>query len=131
MSSKSSRKRTVEKAEKAKARPLIVPNLNPRLVDLYKAPFTYDGISYIWDANKEMVADFRAFPNMTVADGRIRPRGWGRFQYMANGGAIHDAMERLVIETCKDFPTAPAFCVAALNALWEKEGDTSLLDRPS
>lgn len=87
-----------------------MPTKSMKLSELYRGPFTYDGISYIWDANREMVADFRS------ADKSIRPRGWGRFQYMPNGSRIHDAVESLIIQTCKGM-TRPEDCVVALNDL--------------
>lgn len=86
--------------------------MNKTLRALYLAPFRYDGISYIWDQNNEMVADFRG------EGGSIRPRGWGRFQYMEDGTTLHDQMEALIISICAQFSTYPEHCVAALNAAW-------------
>jgi len=64
------------------------------------------------DAKNEMVADMRG------ESGCIRPRGWGRFQYMPEGPKIHDAMEALIIETCKLDPFNAQHCVESLNRLW-------------
>jgi len=89
--------------------------LSSEIRKLYRPPFKYDKISYIWDANNEMVADFMLPPNS------IRPRGWGRMQYMPNGDKLHDACEAFIKELCKDFPTEPEKCVAALNAAWGME----------
>lgn len=46
----------------------------------FKAPFRWDGINYIWDANGNMAADFNG-PGGGWVDGvriyGLRPRGWG------------------------------------------------------
>lgn len=78
----------------------------------YKKPFSFDGHGYIDDADGNMVADFYS------KDGSIRPRGWGRFQYMEDGDKIHDAMEALILSTCAGLKS-PEACVVALNALWD------------
>lgn len=39
-------------------------------------PFKYDGWEFIFDADGNMAAD--------LYEGAIRPRGWGRIQYLPN-----------------------------------------------
>lgn len=58
----------------------------------FKAPFRFDGICYVWDANGEMVADFNEDDDSRprYVDGKrahwnFRPRGWGRVQYLPDG----------------------------------------------
>lgn len=81
----------------------------------FTAPFRYDGYSYIMDARNNMVADMRG------ESGCIRPRGWGRFQYMPDGLKIHDAVEALIIDTCKSDPFNVQHCIESLNALWGRD----------
>ncbi len=59
----------------------------------FVAPFRYDGISYIWDANNEMAADDRP-------EGRKgwRARGWGRIGYLPDAEAVMDAWTVWVAE---------------------------------
>ena len=89
-------------------------DLRARAFALYKPPFNSDRFSvYVWDAGNNMVADFRG------PAGTIRPRGWGRIQYMDDGAALHDTVETLILEATEKHPDNPAACVAALTALWE------------
>lgn len=87
--------------------------MNSHLLVLYRAPFRYDGIRYIWDADNNMVADFRGENNT------ICPRGWGRFQYMDYGAILHDEMEVFIRDICRMCLKNPWACVAALDAAWE------------
>jgi len=62
----------------------------------FKAPFTFDGIAYIWDSQSNMAADMH--------HGTVRARGWGRIQYLREprGGeeanALMDEWEAWVAE---------------------------------
>jgi hypothetical protein len=84
---------------------------------LYRTPFRYDGISYIWDADNNMVADFR-----DENPGFIRVRGWGRISYMKDAEALHDEVIVLITDITKHHPSDPAKCVEALNREWNNVG---------
>lgn len=59
------------------------------LRSVYAAPFKYDGIGYIWDANRHMVADFS-----WEEGGPFRVRGWGRIRTTYNKPEeLYDALE--------------------------------------
>lgn len=58
-------------------------DLRKRALDLYKGPFRFDGISYIWDANGEMVADGKIDEDIGP-----RVRGWGRMKYLKDTDAL-------------------------------------------
>lgn len=92
------------------------------LLKLYQPPFTHH-MGYIRDSTPEkaggthMVADFRGESD------QIRPRGWGRFQYMKDGGTIHDEMEALIVRITESVKQDPELCVAALNQFWKENAE--------
>lgn len=91
------------------------------LFSLYKAPFMYDGVTYIWDANKNMVMDFNGYKDKpAVEGGTARVRGWGRIKYMKNPGPLFDGLEQLLLEIIKDCKDDPNKCVDALNKAWSE-----------
>lgn len=91
------------------------------LISLYRAPFKWDGIAYIFDADHNMVADFWNPITAWGNDGTFRVRGWGRFGQMEDGERLYDAMEKLLLDLTKDHPADPTKCVQALNDFWAKE----------
>lgn len=61
----------------------------------YTLPFWLDShSSYVWDAERNMVADFCAGG---INSGVIQGRGWGRLQYMDQGDKLHDAAHAAVV----------------------------------
>ncbi len=80
--------------------------------NLYRLPFRYDGISYIWDADNNVVADFRGVGKT------IRTRGWGRISYMPNADALMDEVHAAISRITEPHPTDPEACVDALNREW-------------
>ena len=74
------------------------PTLRQRALDLYRPPFRFDGITYIWDSKGEMVCDSQV--EGELADLAPRVRGWGRMKYIpgcdelfvATGHAIAEAL---------------------------------------
>lgn len=88
---------------------------------LYRTPFRYDGRSYIFDADNNMVADFGG------DGGTFRPRGYGRFHHMNRGADIHDCMEAMLFELTQNCPLYHGgdinrqSYVEALNQAWEEE----------
>lgn len=89
--------------------------MQKRIIALYKAPFSMDFMNiYLFDANKEMVADFKG-DNDT-----FRARGFGRMKYMENGEALHDATEAFLHDLVKNVNTNPAECVKILNNAWKE-----------
>lgn len=101
-------------AVRASFAPSSVPTPSPRVKALYRAPFT-ETCGYVYDADGHTVADFRR-----SLDGRgaLRPRGWGRLQYMPDGEALHDEAEAFLIGLVAGHPTDPERCLAAINAAW-------------
>lgn len=85
-----------------------------RILALYKTPFRYDGIFYIWDAQNEMVADFGG------KNDSFRVRGWGRMSYMDNAEELHDTAEAYLLKLVGN-ATEPEKIVEILNAHWRKK----------
>ena len=63
------------------------------ILHLYKAPFKYDGMGYIWDANGKMIAD--SIGESVPAFAQVR--GWGYLTGMGQGGSAipHDIAEEI------------------------------------
>lgn len=82
--------------------------MRAKALALYKPPFRYEH-GYIWDANDEMVADRVRVPEEPDGSavgnclGVLRIRGWGRLQYLENGGELQDEVGKLVAEALTKF----------------------------
>lgn len=98
-------------------------DLEKKALALYKGPFTYDpnGGGYIWDVNREMVADGAGslvdqlvLKRPPPEDGpALRVRGWGRLLSM---GDPPDATQGA--RTLQD--TVGVLIARALTEFWEK-----------
>jgi len=79
-------------------------DLRKRVLALYEPPFKFDGISYVWDANGEMVLDGK--DDREKADLRgpiVLVRGWGRISYMADPEGLHTAVGELIAEALTEY----------------------------
>lgn len=91
-----------------------------RVVALYRLPFRADDYEYssiLWDADNNTIADLRGGDKHNS----IRPRGWGRIQYLPDAAELHDDAELLIHELCRDHPTDKFLCAEALTRFWKEE----------
>ena len=88
---------------------------------LFEAPFTFDGRTFIWDANSQMVADNDW--SKPKADQEPRPRGWGHVQYLEDGASRMTKWGETfydIIGKEKDM----AVVADLLTEAWKKQGET-------
>lgn len=104
-------------AVRAAHAPSSMPTPSPRVRALYRAPFT-ETCGYVYDADGHTVADFRRALTVGAEPLALRPRGWGRLQYLPDGEALHDEAEAFLINLVAEHPTDRAWCLAAINAAW-------------
>lgn len=101
-----------------------------RAIDLYRGPFSYDGRSYVWDADGHMVAD----DMRTNEDGTVTccVRGWGRIGYLDDADALFDAVrvhiDRAIagLRTTGDEHRDGEAVASALTKYWETQDERSV-----
>jgi hypothetical protein len=85
--------------------------MQQRVRDLYQAPFWYDDICYIRDANHQTVAYWDSRNDFVV-------RGWGRIRYMEDADDLFNSVISIIVEI-KDNEEDPDRIVNLLNRAWK------------
>jgi len=76
--------------------------LRARALALYKPPFTFDGVTYVWDASGEMVLDDKG-PSPETGAPIARVRGWGRISYLTRPEELHTTVGHLIAEALTEY----------------------------